>query len=259
MTAMEIAHITVNGIEITQAQIDEECSNHSAEKSRAARRSAIRSLVVRELLLQEAVKRGLCDRDGAINQPDETVERLLASEIEVSAPDESDCKSYFKNNRESFSTAPLYEASHIFFPAPPGEHAEREDIRAKAVGALGRIKENSDCFDDIARSESACSSAIKGGYLGQLTKGQTVPAFEAALMTMNEGDISTQPVETEVGFHIIRVDERIDGEDLPFDMVKSWISQTLTEQRWKEAVGRYVSGLAGQARVEGFDVNILQS
>ena len=258
MIAMEAAHVTVNGIEITQAQIDEEHSNQLAEKPQDARQSAIRSLVIRELLLQEAVKRGLCDRDGALNQPDEAVERLLALEIKVSAPDEASCERYFEDNRESFSTAPLYEASHIFFPAPPGENAERGKIREKAVGALERIKENSDCFDDIARSESACSSAIKGGYLGQLTKGQMVPAFEAALMTMGKGDISTQPVETEVGFHIIRVDERIEGEDLPFDMVKSWISQYLAGQRWQKAVDRYVGGLAGQAQVDGFDVNILQ-
>jgi len=258
MGAMETAHITVNGIEITQAQIDEERSNHSTEEPDAVRQAAIRALVIRELLMQEAVKQGLCDRDGAINQPDETVERLLASEITVAAPDEADCKAYFKKNRENFSTAPLYEASHIFFPAPLGDHAAREEIRGKAVAALARIKEAPDCFDDIARSESACSSAKKGGYLGQLTKGQTVPAFEAALMTMKEGDISMQPVETEVGFHIIRVDERIEGEDLPFDMVKSWITQTLTEQRWNKAVGHYVGDLAGRAQVDGFDVKILQ-
>jgi len=257
MIAVDGAPITVNGIAITSAQIDGECSAHPVGHSKDVRRAAIVALVRQELLLQEAVKRGLCDRDGAINQPDKTIERLLALEISTSLPDEASCESYFSSNKGNFSTAPLYEASHIFFAAPPGEQAAREEVRKKALCALERIKENPACFDEVARQESACSSAVKGGDLGALAKGQTVPAFEAALMAMKEGDISDRPVETEVGFHIIKVDERIEGEDLPFEMVKHWISQYLSERQRSKAVENYVKKLAGLAQIEGFDARIL--
>ena len=55
----------------------------------------MQALVIRGLLLQEAVKQGLCDQDGALSQPDETIEKLLVSEIKVARPDEALCDCYF--------------------------------------------------------------------------------------------------------------------------------------------------------------------
>lgn len=253
VTATETALVTVNGIAITQDQIDKELASHTSDLVDDVWRVAVRALVVRELLLQEAVKWGLCDRDGAINQPEETIEKLLAVQIKVPAPDEESCKSYFDENRGNFSTAPQCDASHIFYAAHLDDEDAREKARLKASVALEKIKAMPECFEEIARSESACPSASKGGSLGRIAKGQTVPAFESAVMAMRRGEISNELVETEVGFHIIRVDEREEGEDLPFEMLKNWISQYLGEQSWQKAVSGYVEGLADMAEIKGFE------
>jgi len=258
MIATEVAFITVNGIAITQSQIDQELPNHSAETPEHAKLAAMRALVIRELLLQEAIKWGLCDRDGVVNKPEEAIERLLAVQIKVPVPDDADCERYFNENLDNFSTAPQFEASHIFYPAPLNDQAARDMARAKAEIALAKINETPQCFDDVARAESACSSATDGGYLGKVSKGQTVPAFESALMAMAKGEISDQPVETEIGFHIIRVDERVDGEDLPFVILKNWISQYLRGQSRQKAINGYVRGLADKAEIQGFDLDDLE-
>lgn len=252
VTATETALVTVNGIAITQDQIDKELVNHTYDLVDDAWRAAVRALVVRELLLQEAVKWGLCDRDGAINQPEKTIEKLLAVQIKVPAPDEESCKSYFEENRNNFSTAPQCDVSHIFYSAHLGDQEAREEARLKARVALEKIKAMPERFEEIAKAESACPSASKGGSLGRLAKGQAVPVFESAVMAMQRGEVSEELVETEVGFHIIRVDEREEGEDLPFEILKSWISQYLGEQSWQKAVNGYVEGLADRAEIKGF-------
>lgn len=256
MIATDVAFISVNGIAITQVQIDQEIMNHSALADEQARHASIRALVVRELLLQEAIKWGLCDRDGAINKPDEAIDKLLARQIKVPLPDKASCERYFDENRSNFLTAPLFEASHIFFPAELGDEVMRSKAKSKAMLAVQRIKENPDCFAEVARQQSACSSANNGGRLGHIAKGQTVPAFESALMTMNKGEISALPVETEVGFHIIRLDDKEGGENMPFEILKSWIFETLTAQRREKAINGYVQGLADQAQIAGFDFSL---
>lgn len=258
MVATEAAFIAVNGIAITQVQIDQELPNHSAETPEHAKLASMRVLVIRELLLQEAIKWGLCDRDGVANNPEEAVEKLLAVQIKVPVPDDADCERYFRENHDNFSTAPQCEASHIFYPALLSDQAARDMARAKAEIALAKINENPQCFEDVARVESACSSAADGGYLGVVSKGQTVPAFESALMAMAKGEISAQPVETEIGVHIIRLDERVDGEGLPFVVLKSWISQYLRSQSREKAINGYVRGLADKAEIQGFDLNDLE-
>ena len=256
MIAKDAAFISVNGIAIAQVQIDQEMMNHSALTDVQARQTSIRALVVRELLLQEAIKWSLCDLDGAINKPDEAIDKLLARQIKVPSPDEASCERYFEENRDNFLTAPVFEASHIFFPAHPGDEEMRSKAKNKAMLAVQKIKDNPDCFADIARQQSACSSASNGGRLGHVAKGQTVPAFESALMVMSKGEISALPVETEVGFHIIRLDDREGGENMPFDMLKSWIFETLTAQRREKAISGYVRGLADQAQIGGFDFDL---
>jgi len=254
MIATEVAFITVNGIAITQAQIDQELPNHSAETPEHAKMASMRVLVIRELLLQEAIKWGLCDRDGVVSKPEEAIEKLLAVQIKVPEPNDADCERYFNENRNNFSTAPQCEASHIFYPASLSDQVARGKAREKAEIALAKITDNPQCFGDIARLESACSSASGGGCLGAVSKGQTVPAFESALMAMEKGEISSQPVETEVGYHIIRLDERISGEGMPFVVLKNWILQYLRSQGRQKAVNGYVRGLADKAEIQGFDL-----
>jgi peptidyl-prolyl cis-trans isomerase C len=253
MFVAEEGLVTVNGIAITPAQIDQELHGYSGDDQEKARQTAVCTLVTRELLLQEAVSWGLCDRASVVSNPEQVIERLLAEKIEVPVPDEKSCKRYFNENRESFATAPECEVSHIFFSAALTDQAAREAARQQANAVLEKIKQDSDCFEEMARQESACASSVNGGYLGRISKGQTVPAFESALMAMSKGDISERPVETGGGFHIIRVDEREDGEDLPFEILKTWIRQNLINHSRQKAVDGYVKGLANKAEIVGFD------
>lgn len=246
--------ITVNGLHITIEQINEEVQYHPAETLVDAKNDAMRALVIREILIQEAVRQGLCERDNAVSNAEAVIEELLKREIDIPEADVNICKHYYESNQNRFYTAPLFEVSHIFFPAPPGDTEARHKARHKAKNVLAQLTEQPALFEKMAKEYSACESAKQGGHLGQITKGQTVPAFEAALNKMQAGELSAAPVESEVGFHIIKVHEREDGRLLPFENVKDWIADFLKQQSWQRGVSQYIQILAGNADISGYQL-----
>ncbi len=244
--------ITVNGIKITPDEINAEVQYHPAESLFSAKYEAMRALVIRELLLQRAAELGLCQRDEAIKNPDPVIESLLEQEISVPDADPETCRRYYENNKSQFFTSPLFEVSHILYMAPLDNQEARSEALLKAQSALAKIKFSPDLFGSIAQEESACSSAKEGGRLGQISRGQTMPAFETALFAMKAGDLSAAPVATEVGYHIIKVHECAQGQQLPFENAAEWIARDLHQKSWNRAFHQYIQLLAGRCKISGF-------
>jgi len=253
MTAKTITPgIQVNDVHISAEEINTEVQYHPAEELPEAKYQAMQALVVRELLLQKAVSLGICSKGHAVKNVDEVVEELLNKEVVIPEPDTETCQRYYEANKKRFYTSPLYQVSHILYLAPPDNKEEREKARLKAADALERIKKDPALFTQIAKEESGCSSSGEGGRLGQISKGQTLPAFEAVLLKMQAGDMSEAPVATEVGYHIIQVHEYAEGRQLPYDAVKDWIAEFLKSQSWQRAFSQYIQILAGEANISGF-------
>lgn len=251
--------IHVNGVEIPPVEIEREVQYHPAASLPEARYAAMRALVVRELLLQQAAMEGLADRLTATQHPDEVIERLLKREITVPEATPKECKTYYHNNLRRFYTAPIFEVSHILYLAPPNNKLVRQQALEKAQAALKELQRHPALFEHVARRDSACSSAGNDGYLGQVTQGQTLPPFEAALANMKPGEIRSTPVETDVGFHIIKLHHMSGGTQLPFEAVSSWIADYLRGEVWKRALSQYVQILAGQARITGFKLGATET
>lgn len=244
--------IEVNGIKITPDQINAEVQYHPAESLFSAKYEAMRALVIRELLLQRASELGLCQRGEAIKNPDPVIEALLSKEISVPEANRETCCRYYENNKSQFFTSPLYEVSHILYMAPPEDEKARSEALSRAQTTLVRLKAAPILFEAIAREESACSSAKDGGRLGQISRGQTMPAFENALFAMKAGEMSAEPVPSEVGYHIIKVHECAAGQQLPFENVAEWIAKDLHQKSWNRAFHQYVQLLAGRCKISGF-------
>jgi peptidyl-prolyl cis-trans isomerase C len=244
--------IDVNGVKISREEINAEVQYHPAESLDRARHDAMKALVIKELLIQRAVEAGLSTRAEALKDEDGVIDALLDREIEVPPADEETCRRYYEQNKARFFTPPLFEASHILYMAPPDDEAAKTQARERAQAALERIKEDPAAFETIARAESACTSAKDGGRLGQVSRGQTMPDFEAALFRMQEGEVSAKPVETKVGYHIVKVHKRIDGRQLPFEAVSDRIAQMLSGKSWDRAFNQYIQLLIGRSRIDGF-------
>lgn len=252
--------VTVNGIEIPRAEIARETQNHPAKSPIEAWKAAAQALAIRELLLQEAkrlniVAQPMGDDEGRRETEDESLVRLMI-ESEITTPKASieDCQRYYAQNLRRFRSPAIFEASHILLIAAPGDAKARAAARGQATLVIAELQAHPAAFADLARQHSACPSREVGGNLGQIGPGQTVPEFEQALGTLAVGVIHGDPIESRYGFHIVRLDRRVDGKQLPFEMVRPRIAAYLEEHVRRTAIRQYISLLAGRATVNGIDL-----
>jgi len=168
--------------------------------------------------------------------------------------DEATCRRYWTANRARFRTPDVYEAAHILFPAARDEEVARTAAQAAAEETLRELAVDARRFDALARTRSACSSAANGGRLGQLTRGNLVPEIETFVFALEDGQICPVPVMTRYGAHVLRLDRRAAGQELPFEAVSDRIARQLSAQSWQRAVSQYLNILAGRSCVEGIDI-----
>lgn len=252
--------VSVNGVVIPNAEIARETQHHQASDPDDAWVLAARALAIRELLGQEVERLAidaepLDDGEGRRETPQEARFRaLLEREVAVPRADEAACRRYYDANRRRFRSPDLFEAAHILIVAAPDDAAARDAARQAATALIAELRQAPAGFAAAAASHSACPSSKQGGNLGQVSTGQTVPEFETALRGMAPGAVHPMPVETRYGLHIVRLDRRIDGEALPFDLVRDRIADYLDEAVRRRALQQYVSILAGRAEVAGVDL-----
>ena len=252
--------VSINGVVIPSAAIARETQHHEAGDPDQAWVLAARALAIRELLLQEAERLAiesepLDDGEGRRETPQEArLRALIEREVAVPRADEAACRRYYDANIRRFRSPDLFEAAHILFVAAPDDMEARDRARASAAALIAELTQAPSGFAAAAAAHSACPSSKQGGNLGQVSTGQTVPEFETALRGMVPGLVHPEPVETRYGLHVVRLDRRIDGEGLPFDLVRDRIADYLDEAVRRRAQQQYVSILAGRAQVSGVDL-----
>jgi peptidyl-prolyl cis-trans isomerase C len=143
-------------------------------------------------------------------------------------------------------------ASHIlikFDAADSGTDPNEAKTKAKATteGLLKQIKEGAD-FAELAKAHSACPSAPSGGDLGFFPRGQTTPPFEKVAFELQVGQVS-DIVETEYGFHIIKVTDHKDASVVSFEQAKPDIVEQLKQEKQTKFVEEYINSLKAHANI----------
>lgn len=247
--------VSVNGTAIPRADISREVQNHPAAKPVDAWLAAARALVIRQLLLQAARRAGLTpapitDAKGRRETDEEAlIRQVVAAEVVAEPVDDTICRRVYDSNRSQFRSGDLFEARHILLPA--ADTAARQAAMKLAESIIETVSNDPALFDALAETHSACPSATTGGNLGQIGEGQTVTEFEAALGRAPVGRVAPRPIETRYGIHVVFVERRIDGHDLPFETVRDRIAAWLRERAWRTAVRRYIARLVGEATITG--------
>ncbi|HSC33158.1 MAG TPA: peptidyl-prolyl cis-trans isomerase [Gemmatimonadaceae bacterium] len=126
------------------------------------------------------------------------------SAVHVSA---AEIQQYFDQHKADFADRPGHAIVTLAIIPRPITKADTDRVYQHALELRKEILAGAK-FEDVAKRESADSaSAVKGGYLGRVTKGQFVHAFDSAAFSLKPGELSP-PVLTQFGYHIIKVDER---------------------------------------------------
>ncbi|ROR18007.1 peptidyl-prolyl cis-trans isomerase D [Comamonas sp. BIGb0124] len=150
---------------------------------------------------------------------------------------EADLRSYYEQNQAQASAAAERRASHILITAPASASAaDREKAKAHAEQLLAELKAKPDSFADVARKESQDpGSAAQGGDLDFVTRGAMVKPFEDALFALkNKGDLSGV-VESEFGYHIIKLTDIKAVQPKSFEQMRAQLEeQVRTEEAQRE-------------------------
>ncbi|MEO8804006.1 MAG: peptidylprolyl isomerase [Rudaea sp.] len=212
---------------------------------------------VHELLRQRACNLGLIGDDADEAETERAIERTLAEEVPVPEPSEEECRRWYQANLARFRSGDLACARHILLQITPGSPVPA--IRGFADALLHELQAQPELFEERARKHSNCPSGANGGNLGQLQRGETVPEFEKAVFEDTTIGVLPKLVASRHGFHIIAVDRRIAGAQLPFDIVHDRVAAELRQRSEARALSQYVRVLAGSAEIEGVELDAAAS
>lgn len=250
--------IHVNDATIDDKTVLEEMQYHPAESQREAMFKAAEALIIGELLKQRATELGFEVTGADAPATDEDyLDKLIETEVYVPEATEENCRTYFEQNKEKFTTSPLLEVRHILLAAPPGEDKPRMEALTIAEELIRQLKAGGD-FDGLAKAHSACPSKETGGSLGQISKGQTVPEFERVVFSLEQG-LHDSPIESRYGFHIVWVERNVPGLPLEYQDVREKIRDYLNEKVRHKAIAQYIHTLIAGAKIEGYDFSVSTS
>jgi len=177
------------------------------------------------------------------------IEKLIKSKLpEITVTDE-DISLFYKENPENFSVPEQIQASHILLSLEPDASDEvKKEKRSELQAVLEKIKKGDD-FAELARKHSDCPSKEKGGELGSFPRGAMVKAFEDVAFNLKKDEVS-DVVETQFGFHIIKLTGRTEASMTPIEQVKDKISTYLETQKQSKEVAAYLETLRSAAKID---------
>ena len=260
MSLTNTSDITVNGHIIPASEIDTEIQYHPAETRRLAMVKAAETLIIGELLAQKAVEKGLLtslDRSVIDDQP-ALVDALIDQEVAIPHATDDECRRYFDANRDTFTTSPLVEVSHILLAADPKDLEHRAETHELALKIIAQLKSREATFVELARAYSVCPSKEVGGSLGQISNGQTVSEFERQVFASDVGLMPT-PVESRYGYHVVLIARKVEGKPLTYDLVKEKIQTYLNDRVQRKAISQYLHQIVSEADIKGFHFDIDES
>lgn len=177
----------------------------------------------------------------------EYLKKEVTNKVEVS---EEDITAYYESNKDEFKTPEMVRSRHILIKTgPTASDNDKKKAKEKAEEILKKIKAGEDFAKLAADISDDTGSKTKGGELGFFPKGRMVKPFEDAAFSLKPGEVS-EIVETQFGYHIIKVEEKKEPGMEPFDTVKEKIKQKLLQERTKTKVTEFIEKAMKEANIE---------
>lgn len=179
------------------------------------------------------------------------VENVVAPAVKVS---DEDSKKFYNENPDYFKLGDTVTASHILVAAKPDDKDNQAKAKEKAEGLRKKALAGED-FAKLAKENSDCPSREQGGDLGTFTRGRMVKSFEDAAFALEVGKIS-EVVESEFGYHVIKLTDKKKDAKVPFDQVKAKIVEHLKGGKINEALKSKVDELKKVAKIKVIKENL---
>jgi peptidyl-prolyl cis-trans isomerase C len=273
-------------IEPIQQSMQAQGADKDPSKVSEIRKKVLENIIDQELLLQESKKSGIKVDDAKVDKqladikkrfPSETefanqlkesklteadlrsqiqkgmsvqefVEKQFISKIKVS---DEETKAFYDANQDKFKQSEEVKASHILIVADTkADDAKKAEARKKIEDVEKRLKKGED-FAELAKNYSEDpGSKDRGGDLGFFSKGQEMPkSFEDKAFTLKPGEVSGI-VETEFGFHIIKVTDKKPEGKKTYESVKDNLSKYMKDQKIRKEIDAYLAKVKETSKIE---------
>lgn len=225
---------------------------------------ALRQRACTELLRQAAQAAGLlaasdtASPDGVISEAaSNAIEALLEQNLRVPEPSEEACRRHYAAHETGYRTGERVRVRHILFAVTPGVDVAALRKQAEPVFLDVRCHDGGpiDRFAQAARKFSNCPSGAEGGDLGWLGAKDCAPEFVREVFGHVEVGVLPRLVHSRFGLHVVEVLEREPGVAQSLEAVRGAVANSLRQQVFVTALRQYLRLLAGQARVEGVDLD----
>jgi parvulin-like peptidyl-prolyl isomerase len=245
ITSDEVNRVLIEG---TQGRFD----SLPADKQNELRQRIIEGMVTQQLVFDDAQKTGILESKEYKSEYQKLAERMkvqLAAKVweqqqfDTIKVDAKEVKAYYDANPDEFVDKEKVHARHILVKT-----ADEADAVIKSLKALSGDKLKAE-FIAQAKAKSTGPSAAKGGDLGYFPRGQMVPSFNDAVFAMKEGTISSEPVQSQFGYHVIYLEDKMAAKKMSFDEVKNFIEQRLKMDKFKVYMDKKMSALKAKAKI----------
>jgi len=247
----------VNGKIITLEEFNKKLEDlpvvyQTLTKTKEGKEEYLTILIQNILLSSEAKKIGIDKRKEIAEKINDSVTTILAqavlkdvfSKIEVK---DKEVKEFYNINKEQFKVPEQVNASHILLKFPENASDDiKKEIKKKGEEVLEKIKKGED-FKELAKKYSDASKE-KGGSMGYFSRGTLTKEFEEAAFKLKIGEVSPL-VQTDYGYHIIKLDDKKPEMQLEFEEVKSEIKKKLTEDKKESTFNKYISELEKKSKI----------
>ncbi len=221
-----------------------------------------------ELLRQAAMRSGLLDPadaptlNGVVSEAaSQAIDAWLDAELKLPEPSEEACARHHAAHAARYCSGEKLRVRHILFAVTPGMDVVA--LRHRAETCLLDVRchdgQTGDGFGRSARSLSNCPSGEHGGELGWLGPDDCAPEFARELFGHKQVGVLPRLVHSRFGLHVVEVLEREGGVQLPFEAVRGAVATALRQQAWVTALRQCMQLLAGQAQVEGAELDAVSA
>jgi len=271
----------VNGAVITQDQFENEFGQVNQEflkqgktptesQLMETKKSVLETLINRELLFQESQKTGIKKRFPNQEEFEKALKPMKLTENDVKSqigralairelinkqiiqniviPDQ-ESRIFYDTHPEAFKQPEEVRASHILAEVKP--NAEKSE-KSKAMEKIKKVQKQlgeGDEFAELAKKYSDGPSRTKGGDLGYFKRGQMVKPFEDTAFALEPNQVS-DIVETDFGYHLIRVLDKRPKGVLPYEEVAQRINAYLAKEKEKKEINVYLEGIKKNAEIQ---------
>ncbi len=245
ITSDEVNRVLMEG---TQGRFD----SLPADKQNELRQRIIEGMVAQQLVYDDAQRTGILESKEYKVEYQKLAERMkmqLAAKVweqqqfDAIKVDAKEVKAYYDTNPDEFVDKEKVHARHILMKT-----SDEAEAVIKSMKALSGDKLKTE-FIAQAKSKSTGPSAAKGGDLGYFPRGQMVPSFNDAVFAMKEGAISAEPVQSQFGFHVIYLEDKMPAKKMGFEEVKNFIEQRLKMEKFKATMEKKMAGLKAKAKI----------